>query len=61
MKIEPTLNKDGTVSYLATGTCNNYKFIAEGKTKSEAFQSALILIRENGIESRGISHLKAVT
>ena len=60
MKIEQTLNKDGTVSYLATGTCNNYKFIAEGNTKSEAFQSALILIRENGMIGRGQKTLKAV-
>jgi hypothetical protein len=59
MKIEKALNKDGTHCYLATGTCNDYKFIAEGDTRGEAFRSALILIRENGIE-RG-RHLRAVT
>jgi hypothetical protein len=58
MKVEKVLNKDGTHYYLATGTCNDYKFIAEGNTRGEAFRSALILIRENGIE-RG-RHLKAV-
>lgn len=59
MKIEKVINKDGTHCYLATGACNGYKFIAEGSTRGEAFRSALILIRENGI-SRG-RHLKAVS
>ena len=58
MKVEKMLNKDGTHCYVASGICNGYRFIAEGNTRGEAFRSALILIRENGIE-RG-RHLKAV-
>jgi len=59
MKVEKAINKDGTHYYIATGICNGFKFVAEGNTRGEAFRSALILIRENGI-LRG-RHLRAIT
>ena len=60
MKIEKTINKDGSVCYLATGNCDDYNFIAEGNTRSEAFQSALILIRERGVSRCFTPYLKVI-
>lgn len=60
MKVKKQHNKDGSIYYAAYGEHEGVKFIAEGETEGEAFQAALIAIRERGISRCFTPYLKVI-